>query len=516
MSLTMRLRAHQHDGRAAGIEADLGIFGDGAGGLLDRVHHGDPPQLAARAGGVGARRVAGQVRGLDGQVHVLREVAGIVIGPERRLVGEGGGGNEVAAAQLDRVDAEFLGGGLDGALDQVDRFRPPGAPIRRGRIGVGQHRVDRDVRGLDVVDAGHGLDLPERRQQLPVGGDVGADAGQHVQAQAEDPAIRIQSERDLAHVVAAVLVGQHRLGALAAPLHRPAQLLRGPEHQPVVDILPALDAEPAADILHQHAHLALGYPEDVVGEHVAHAVRVVHVGVERVAILARVIGPDRAARLHVLRVHAGDDVATPHDIGRGSEGRVGCRAVTPFGGVGDVVGVLVPHQRRVGACSGADVGDGRQCLVRDLHELCRVLRLGERIGDHHRDGIADITRAVGDERRALRREHRRSVTLLAWHVGLGHPQPVGGVVGARVDRADARRARRRGRIDGNDPRMRVGRTHEDRPELEGQDAIVLITPLAGQQAHVLEPPHGLANAELHALHPQVRRNGLRHRAVRSA
>ena len=144
-----------------------------------------------------------------------------------------------------------------------------------------------------------------------------------------------------------MLVGQHHLGALASPLHRPVELARRPQRQPVLDILPALGAEAAADVVAHHAHLALRHLEHHVGEHVAHAVRIVHVGVQRVAILRRIVDADRAARLHVLRVHAGDDVAALDDMRRPGEGRLGRRAVAALGGVRDVVGVFVPQARRV-------------------------------------------------------------------------------------------------------------------------------------------------------------------------
>ena len=131
------------------------------------------------------------------------------------------------------------------------------------------------------------------------------------------------------------------------PLHRPPDLARRPQHQPVIDILPALGAEPAAHVAAHHAHLALRHLEHHVGEHVAHAVRIVHVGVQRVAVLRRIVDADRAARLHVLRVHAGDHVAAFDDMGGAGERRLGRRAVAAFGGVGDVVGVFVPQARRV-------------------------------------------------------------------------------------------------------------------------------------------------------------------------
>ena len=144
-----------------------------------------------------------------------------------------------------------------------------------------------------------------------------------------------------------MFVGEDHLGALAFPLHRPLDLACRPQRQPMIDILPALGAEAAADIVAHHAHLALRHLEHHVGEHVAHAVRIVHVGVQRVAVFHRVVGANRAAWFHVLRMHARDHVAPSDDVRGLGEGRLGRRPVAAFDGVGDVVRVLVPHARRV-------------------------------------------------------------------------------------------------------------------------------------------------------------------------
>ena len=154
------------------------------------------------------------------------------------------------------------------------------------------------------IDAQHRADHAEGRQQVAVGADIGADVGQHVQPQRQELVVLVQRQLDLADIVAAVLVGHHRLAAFACPFDRPQQLARRPQGQAVLDVLPALGAEAAADILRDHPHLALGHLEHALRQHVAHAMGVLHVGIEDHAILALVVGAERAARLHVLGVHA--------------------------------------------------------------------------------------------------------------------------------------------------------------------------------------------------------------------
>ena len=294
-----------------------------------------------------------------------------------------------------------------------------------------------------------------------------------------------------------MLVGHQHFGALAAPLHRPADLARRPQHQPVVDILPALGAEPAADVAAHHAHLALRHLEHHVGEHVAHAVRIVHVGIQRVAVFRRFIEADRAARLHVLCVHAGDDVAAFHNMGGAGEGRLGRRAVAAFGGVGDVVGVFVPQARRIGFRGFGNVRHRRQRFVIHHDQFGGVLRLRQRLGDHHRDRVADIARAVDHHGGTLRREHRRAVALLARHAGLRHRDAVIREVGAGVDRDHARGGSGGCRIDRADQRMGVRRADEHAPGLAVECLVVLVAALAGEQAHVFHAADRLADAEFH-------------------
>src|SRR6185437_11030455 len=68
----------------------------------------------------------------------------------------------------------------------------------------------------------------------------------------------------------------------------------------------------AADIVSHHPHFTFRHLEDLVGQHVADAVRIIAVGVQRVAVLAGVVCTDQHARLHVLCVDSGDDVAPLH------------------------------------------------------------------------------------------------------------------------------------------------------------------------------------------------------------
>ncbi len=257
-------------------------------------------------------------------------------------------------------------------------------------------------------------------------------------------------------------------------------------------ILPALRAEAAADVAGDHADLVLGDAQDVGGQRGSHAMRVLHVGVERVALLARVPGAESAARLHVLRVDTCDDVA-PADHARGAaEGGLGRRAVADLVDVRDVVGALLPHRGAPHRVRRR--GHRGKRLVVDLQQLGCVLGLGEGVGHDHRDRIPDVARALTRQAVVGRRPHRRAVGPLALEGHL-HRAKLGDV-GAGEDGQHAGRAPRAGGVDGHDPRVGVDRAHDHGVCLAGQVHVVVKAPSAPHEADVLEPLDRLADSEL--------------------
>jgi hypothetical protein len=89
---------------------------------------------------------------------------------------------------------------------------------------------------------------PKPGLQIAFGRDVSADIGQRLDPEPEEFAVLVERQLGVTDIVAGVLVSLDRLTALAGPFDRPAQLLRSEQHQPMLGILPALGAEPAADI----------------------------------------------------------------------------------------------------------------------------------------------------------------------------------------------------------------------------------------------------------------------------
>src|SRR5271163_2425030 len=112
----------------------------------------------------------------------------------------------------------------------------------------------------------------------------------------------------------------------------------------MLGILPALGAEPTADIAGDDPDPAFRDFEDTSGERLAHPVGVLHVGVEGEAALALVPHADRTARLHEMRIDPADDVAALDDVHRLGEGRLGRGFVAGLEQVRDVVRALVPYR----------------------------------------------------------------------------------------------------------------------------------------------------------------------------
>src|ERR1051325_1381601 len=78
-----------------------------------------------------------------------------------------------------------------------------------------------------------------------------------------------------------------------APNSRRPRTLRPKQPQPVLGILPALGAEAAADIAGNDADMALRDLEDAGRQRLPYPVRILHIGIERVALLTRAPCLDR-------------------------------------------------------------------------------------------------------------------------------------------------------------------------------------------------------------------------------
>ena len=96
-------------------------------------------------------------------------VAGVVLQRDRRLIREVA--DEVAPAELRRVDLQLARRGLYQALDDVGGLGPAGAAVGVDRRGVGEHR------GHLAVDLRRGV-LAREQRRVQDGRDAGSESGE--------------------------------------------------------------------------------------------------------------------------------------------------------------------------------------------------------------------------------------------------------------------------------------------------------------------------------------------------
>ncbi len=314
----------------AGVEhadaQDVAVPGRAGADDLGEEADADAHQLALRPL---LGLLAAQARVVDRRhrlAHRGRVVAGVVLPAERRVVGELLRPDEVLEPELGRIDPELLRQHVDHALDQVGRLGHP----ERAAVGdaarrlVGVDAIDGDLRGRDVVGAGH-----DREEAGRVLGRIGAGIeraviGQHVAAQARDPAV--PGRRELAgHVVVAGEGGRREvLDPVLDPLHRQAEHDRGDDRADVARIDADLVAEAAADVGRDDVDLGLGNAGQQ-RDHRAHHVRRLEGAPDRELALHLVHRGDAGAGLERAGVHAlVDDHLLDRDLGAG-EGALGRR-----------------------------------------------------------------------------------------------------------------------------------------------------------------------------------------------
>ena len=213
---------------------------------------------------------------------------------------------------------------------------------------------------------------------------------------AENLAVLVERELAVIDHLAAVMVGQHALGARGDPFHRPAQLARRPQHQRIVGERPALQAEAAADVGRDHADLVLRHVEDVRRAPCARRAdsatrcRACRNRRRRCSRRWRRAAPSTPAtsRLFSTRslttclalAKAASVAAWSPNIRR--------KALLPVGLSSQTLGAS-------GLAASSMFDHRRQRLVVDLDQFGGVARLRQRLGDHEGDAVADEAHLVG-------------------------------------------------------------------------------------------------------------------------
>ncbi len=295
-------------------------------------------------------------------------------------------------------------------------------------------------------------------------------------------------------VVAAMRVRHEAFGALRRPLHRPAHLARRPGDDRLLGIVIDLRAEAAAHVGRHDAQLVLRDVQHEGAHQQPDHMRVLAGGVERVVAAVAVEFAHRGARLHRVRDQpVVGEVELHHFRGLG-ERRIDHRLVADVPVVADVARHIVVHQRRARRDRIAQRRRRRQVLIVDDDLLGRVLRRLLRLGDHHRDRIADMAHLADRDHRMRRLGHRRAVLVVDLPAARQAADVVGRHVGAGIDRDHAWRLRRRRCVDAVDLRMRPVRATDIGIKLAGPVDVVGVVAAAAEEAHVLLAADGGSNS----------------------
>ena len=287
-------------------------------------------------------------------------------------------GDEIAPPQLGRVHADLRRGEFDQAFGDRGRDRMADGAVLAHDVLVLKHDagagaiVRAGVGPADQIDDLVGLDAAGARIDR-----IRADAGQIVDLERGDGAVVLHADLRLDAMIAGVDVGDEALEPVGDEFDRPPQQLRQRHRRHLVGIGVHLDAERAADVLGEHAHLML-FETEVLGEQVLHHVRRLRALIDGEALLARIPVGDDGARL------VGDaGVAAEHE-GR-LDDRVGFGET--FVGIagderaleGEIVAELgMDHRRRL-VERGFRVGHGGQALRSRPRPARRHPRLSARV-----------------------------------------------------------------------------------------------------------------------------------------
>ena len=493
--LTVGLGADEQGGAAAGLQRHLGgFFAEPAAGL-DVAADAQPAALAGRRRGRLARRQTAEAGAPAGFSQDAREVAGVVGAAETGVVGKVLRPDEVPLPDLARREAGDAPGLLYQTLQQIGRFRPSGAAVGIDRDGVGEDALHVGEDGRDPVERRqHRRGGPGRDQRGEIG-KIGPHVGPGLDPQTQETAAAVHRHCGLGHMVAALRIGEEAFGPLGSPLHRAAQLQGGEDRHHHFRIEEDLHAEAAADIRADQAELAGVQPHDLGQLPLQAKDPLIAAGQGDDAGLRIELGQG-GARLQRVYHHAVVDDPDPGDLVRPGEGGGDRRFVALDPIEAEVIVQLLMQQRRPGRQRRPALRDRGQIFVSSFDQFGGIARLGQAPGHHEGQRIADKADLVFGQPAVAR--HRGAAAAAARHrrrAGNG-ADAGGGKIGAAVDGQDTRRGLSGLQVEGQDLGVRNGAAHHQAIALAGAGDVVGIAADAGDQAPILQPPHGLTYAEL--------------------
>ena len=432
------------EGARAGARAEAADLGEG--------RDADPDEAPLAPGRVPGATLGGVVEARDSLVEGALVVPAVVDRAGGRRVGEGAARDQVAAPDLDAIEARAYRDLVHHPLDDVGRLGPPGAAVGLGGHGVGVDVDDLEGDRLDGVGAAG--------QQVREGGDrsaehraVGADLDDRLAAQREELPVRGEGRLHVLHVAAAVGRVHEVLGARLRPLHRTPQAARDPGQQALLGIGGDLAAEAAAHLGRDDADADLGQAE-ADRDLLLHAVGRLGRGPDRELLRALVPVGEHRAPLHRHRRDALVHEAQLHHAGgageQALEGGVRLGGLVPA----DVGVELLVDAGRAGLERALGVDHRRQRVDLHLDVEDGVAGHVAVLRHHHRDGLPDVAhRAVGEER-------VRHVVHARQDRGAGRAAHLAAQVVVAEDADHALPGAGLRAVDAHDPARRVVAAHE--------------------------------------------------------
>ena len=296
-------------------------------------------------------------------------------------------GKQIAPPQFHRVHADLRRGEIDQAFGHGRRDRMADGAVLAHHVLVLEHDagagavVRAGVGPADQVDHLVGLDAAGARIDR-----IGTDPGQVVDLEGGDGAVALDADLRLDAMVARVNVGDKALEAVGDEFDRPPEQFRQRDRRHFVGVDVHLDAERAADVLGEHAHL-MRFQIKMLGENVLRHVRRLGAVIDGQALLARIPVGDNGARL------VGDAGVAAEDESRFGD-RVGFgKAFVRIAGSeraleGEIVAKLGMNHRRRLVERGFRVGYRRQRLIVHVNKRARIFCFGAGAGDDRAHRLA--------------------------------------------------------------------------------------------------------------------------------
>ena len=154
----------------------------------------------------------------------------------------------------------------------------------------------------------------------------------------------------------------------------------------------------------------------------------------------------------------------------------------------EIAVVLGVHERRAGLKGLLGIDHDREGVVLDVHEVGTITSQVAVVGDHHRDGLADVAGDLLGEDGLLGMTDVATRVRRAEHASLDRQRLVG------QHRMNARQRECSSSVDRRDPRVAEGRAHERGVQHGGQLEVIHVAAFAGDELAVFLAQNRIADA----------------------